>query len=315
MAETSTPLLIVNPNSGGGKTGREWPDLQRRIEARIGAVEVAFTKRSGHGIELAEEAANAGRKTIVAVGGDGSMNEIVNGVLRSKKEGVEIGLIAQGTGGDFRKTLDLAHDLDAYLDALASGRTRKIDAGRVRYHEVNGEEKERFFLNIVSAGMGGLVDRYVATASRALGGSFAYFGASFRALLQAKRGALRITVTREGKTTTHRTETYVVAVCNGKYFGSGMKAAPMAEPDDAVLELITFGPQNKLAFAATSSAVYEGNHLRHPDALHVRGEHFRIELENEADARARFLIDLDGEPLGGLPMEVDVLPSALTFRV
>ena len=162
--------------------------MQSVIESRLGAVKIAFTEHAGHGIELARAGAENGHALIVAVGGDGTFNEVVNGVMLSKCA-TKVGIIGQGTGGDFSRALGVEHRLDKYLDTLVSGRERKLDVGWLRYRD--GEVmRERYFVNILSAGMGGLVDRYVADASRALGGTAAYFGASVKALVACREGKL-----------------------------------------------------------------------------------------------------------------------------
>ncbi|MDB4934951.1 MAG: Transcription regulator, partial [Labilithrix sp.] len=131
------PLLVVNPSSGGGATGRTFGAMKDTIERALGPVDVAMTERSGHGIDLAREGAIAGHPLVVAVGGDGTFHEVVNGLMQAKggaygtkADATRIGMIAQGTGGDFRKTLGLEHRLDKYLDALKSGRERSLDVGK-----------------------------------------------------------------------------------------------------------------------------------------------------------------------------------------
>ncbi len=134
------PLLVVNPKSGGGATGRTFGAMRATIERALGDVEVAMTERSGHGIDLAREGAIAGHPLVVAVGGDGTFHEVVNGLMQARSsdygaghvraKDVRVGMIAQGTGGDFRKTLGLEHRLDKYLDALKSGRERGLDVAK-----------------------------------------------------------------------------------------------------------------------------------------------------------------------------------------
>ena len=312
MGTAGTTLLIVNPKSGGGKTERAWPELSKVIDAKLGEHDIVFTERAGHGIELAREGAKKGHSLIVAVGGDGTFSEVVSGVVASGAD-AQVGIIGQGTGGDFRRTLGIEHRLDAYLSALTSDKTRALDVGKVTFDD-GGKESTRYFVNIVSAGMGGLVDKYVATASRALGGGAAYFGASVKALLRAELGHVRAEVTLEGKTETHRIRTFMLAICNGQYFGSGMHVAPMAQPGDGVFELVSLGPTNKVAFALTSSAIYKGEHLKQPGAVHLRGDKITLTLDNERSAKPHFLIDLDGEAVGGLPMTVEMLKGAVTVR-
>ncbi len=310
------PVLVVNPRSGGGKTGKTFGAMRATIEQRLGPCELRETARVGHAIELAREAALAGHPLVIAVGGDGTFNEVVNGLMLAKTapqgREAELGLIAQGTGGDFRRTLGLEHRLDVYLDALAAGKTRRLDVGMLTHDGA----RTRYFANILSAGMGGLVDQYVADASgptRALGGTAAYFTASLRALVNAKVGRVRCKVTRDGVVTEHVFETLMVAICNGRYFGSSMMVGPMAEIDDGVLELVALGNTSKVGFALTSKRIYDGSHMQDASTVHLRGQALELELVND-EARSRFLLDCDGEPLGGLPISVKLLPGALALR-
>jgi diacylglycerol kinase (ATP) len=302
------PLLVVNPSSGGGATARAFPEMRGTIERALGECEVAMTEARGHGMELAREGALAGHPLIVAVGGDGTIHEVANGILSSKKD-VELGIIGQGTGGDLRKTLGLEHRLDRYLERIASGRRRSIDVGRFS----GGGKTEHHFVNILSIGMGGLVDRYVAQTSRAFGGKVAYLGATLKALAMARLGHVRCTVTHEGKTSEHLVRSFMIAICNGQYFGGGMHVAPMASPDDGAFEIVALGATTKLGFALTSSSVYSGEHLKQAGTVHLRASHARFELVNE-DAASVFGLDVDGEPMEGMPLEITCLPGALAVR-
>jgi YegS/Rv2252/BmrU family lipid kinase len=303
------PLLVLNPQSGGGKTGRTATQIRDTVARGLGDVEMVLTERAGHGAELAREAAEAGHPLVIAVGGDGTIHEVANGILASGRE-VELGIIGQGTGGDFRKTLGIEHRLDRYIEAIASGKRRTVDVGRF----TGGGKEAHHFVNILSVGMGGLVDRYVADGSRALGGAAAYFGASLRALLNAELGHVRATVTAaDGTTTETLLRSYMIAICNGQYFGGGMKVAPMASVDDAVFDLVALGATSKLGFALTSRAIYSGDHMKQAGTVHLRGSKIRLTLENK-HASANYLLDVDGEPMGELPLEVECVPNALTVR-
>jgi YegS/Rv2252/BmrU family lipid kinase len=309
----SAPLLIVNPMSAGGATGRMFASMRATVEARLGAVDVEMTRSGGHAAELARKGADEGRPLIVAVGGDGTFSETVNGILAAEKP-CPVGLIGAGTGGDFRKTLGLEHRLDKYLDAIASGATRSIDVGKARFRGKDGRDKDHYFVNILSAGMGGLVDQYVATGSRLLGGTMAYFMASTKALFRIKPGTVRFELTTpDGKAETRELPGYMMAVCNGQYFGSGMHVAPMAKIDDGRFEVVVMNAPNKVAFAVTSQAIYDGKHLASKDVTHFSCTKVHMDLVNE-EARSTFLLDVDGEPLGGLPLTVEVMPGAITLR-
>ena len=307
------PLIIVNPRSGGGRAGRMFAPVRAALERRLGECDVAFTARSEHAIELSRSAVEAGTRLVVAVGGDGTLHEVANGVLDAAVAGAAVGYVGQGTGGDFRRTLGLEHSLDAYVEAIASGRERTVDVGRLRYRATDGGDRSRWFVNILSAGMGGLVDRYVSETTKVLGGKAAYFWASARALGRCERGRLRCQVTLDGDRHEREIETYMIAICNGRYFGSGMHVAPMARPDDGRFEVVSMDAPGKLAFAAVSRRIYEGAHLGAPGVQHFACDRIAIELENER-ARPVFLLDVDGEPLGGLPLDVELVRGALTLR-
>lgn len=306
------PLLIVNPWAGGGRAGRALPAVRAVVERRLGPVDVAPTERSGHAVSLAAEAARGGRSLIVAVGGDGTLHEVANGVLEAGAAAA-VGYIGQGTGGDFRRTLGLEHRLDRYIDAIASGRERPVDVGRATFRGLDGTPRARWFVNILSAGLGGLVDRYVADATRLFGGKASYFWASARALARCRRGRLRCEVTFQGEAKTRELDAFMIAICNGRYFGGGMYVAPMAEPDDAQLEVVSMDAPTKLAFAAFSRRIYDGSHLRAAGVQHFSCNRIALDLDGDR-ARDVFLLDVDGEPLGGLPLEVEVVPRALRLR-
>src|SRR5882672_949171 len=187
-------LVIVNQQSGGGRIGARLGRLRALLERRLGSVELQCTERPGHAIDIAREAAIGGRALIVAVGGDGTLHEVANGILDAGSR-TTLGYVGIGTGGDFRRTLGIEHRLDAYVEAIASGRDLSIDVGRLRFRAPDGAEASRWFVNIVSAGMGGLVDRYVARTTKSLGGRAAYLLASARALVQCERGRLHCGVT------------------------------------------------------------------------------------------------------------------------
>jgi YegS/Rv2252/BmrU family lipid kinase len=302
------PLVVVNPNAAGGRAGRTFPAVRAVLEHRLGPVDVATTERAGHAIAIAAEAARGGRALVVAVGGDGTLHEVANGVLDAGG-GAAVGYVGQGTGGDFRRTLGIEHRLEAYVEALARGREVQVDAGRARFRG-DGEARTRWFTNILSAGMGGLVDRYVASTPKALGGKAAYLWSSARALAGCKRGRLRCAVELAGQAHERTVDAYMIAICNGRYFGGGMHVAPAAKVDDGRFEVIVMDAPSKLAFAVFARRIYDGSHLSVPGVQHFSCDRLAIDLEND-DARSVFLLDVDGEPLGGLPLEVEVVPRAL----
>jgi len=308
------PLLIVNPRSGGGRTGALFEKMRSPIERSLGAFDTVFTERGRHAVDLAREAALSGRETVVAVGGDGAIHEVTNGLMQAKEKGAEgtrLGIIGTGTGGDFRKSLEIEHRLDKYSEVVARGATRTIDVGRFSYATHDGAEAHAYFMNILSVGIGGLVDRYVAEAGRALGGTLTYLTASLKGLVNSEVGVLRCTVSCDGQRREEEIHTRNIAICNGRYFGSGMQVAPMAKLDDGLLDVVDLGAAPRLRFFLVSSRMYVGTHINHADVKHFRCDKLEIELVNKA-VKDRFLLDVDGEPLGTLPISIELKKNALT---
>ena len=321
------PLLIVNPSAGGGRAGRTFAALRPVVERVLGRVDVQITTRAGHAILLARDAAQEGRELVIALGGDGTLHEVANGVLAahdtydthdarharaSSPSRTAIGFIAEGTGGDFRKSLGLAHRLDQYLEAIASGRERRVDAARATYRNADGTEGKRWFVNILSAGLGGKVDRFVTEAPRALPPTAAYLWASLRAVAGTDQARMSLVVERPGRTEL-RLEAWFLAVCNGTTFGSGMRVAPMAKVDDGRLEIVALSAPSKLAFLQLASRLYGGTHIGHPGVLHLYGE--RVEIAPLPGPGAEpVLLDIDGEPLGRLPVAIEIVPGDLRIR-
>jgi YegS/Rv2252/BmrU family lipid kinase len=302
------------PRAGGGRSAGVLAEVQSLLDRRLGGVDVASTARGGHAIDLARDAAREGRSMVVAVGGDGTFHEVANGLLSAGVTGgPALGYVGVGTGGDFRRTLGIEHRLDAYVDAIAKGRDQTVDAGKVRYRTPAGETASRWFVNVLSAGMGGLVDQYVAESRRSLGGTATYFLASVRALAAIERGHLRCGVSLGDATHERQLDSYMFAVCNGRFFGSGMEVAPMAKLDDGRFEVVSMDAPSKMAFATSAHRIYSGRHLSMPGSQHFACDRLTVDLENPR-AREVFLLDVDGEPLGGLPIDVELVPRALTVR-
>jgi diacylglycerol kinase (ATP) len=327
-AMNQTPLLVVNPRSGGGNTGKIFDAMRVPLKRALGDFDVAFTERGRHAVELAREAALGGRGLVVAVGGDGTIHEVVNGLMEARAEGskgfggpmppilkTRLGVIGQGTGGDFRRSLGIEHRLDRYCAAIAGGRTRHVDVGRATFTGHDGAPASSYFINILSAGIGGIVDQLVAEASRGLGGTVAYYTASLRGLMRSVIGTCKCTLSLAGQERVEEVTTRNIAICNGRFFGSGMKVAPMAELDDGVFEVVSLGAASKLRFAIESSSrIYTGEHIGKEGIQHFRCNKVTLELLNK-DVGDRFLLDVDGEPLGRMPLSIEVMPGALDVLV
>lgn len=307
------PLFIVNPKSGASRTAPALSKILAAVESALGDVAIRYTTRRGHARELAAEGAREGRQLIVAVGGDGTFSEVANGVLLTDDADSAVGLVNLGTGGDFRRTLGIGPGHEQCIDALTLGRERLIDVGRASFLGPDGVPIEQYFVNVLSAGLGGLVDQYVATAPAFLGGRAAYYLASLRAVAVGKERPVLARVTWQGETRERVIPAYVIAVCNGRWFGGGMDIAPMALPDDGRLEVLTITERNRVYLAAKIRKIYPGRHLEEPTVHHFPCQRIELRLA-EQGANRRYPLDVDGDPLGSLPLTIEVVPRRLRLR-
>jgi diacylglycerol kinase (ATP) len=224
-----------------------------------------------------------------------------------------VGLINVGTGGDFRRSLGIEAGVDQCLRALTSGRERMVDVGRASFLALDGRPVEQYFVNVLSAGLGGLVDRYIDRMPTFLGGRIGYYLAALGAVVVSKEQPLQARITWQGETREEMVPAYLVAICNGRWFGGGMDVAPMASPDDGRLEVVTVTAPSKLYLGDRVRGVYTGRHLEEPTVHHFPCERLELRLQEEA-AERRFLLDVDGEALGSLPLRVEVVPRRLRVR-
>ena len=305
---------IVNPRSAGRRTAARWPRVAERIEAELGPVETVFTDAPDSATRLTREALRDGVEQIVAVGGDGTINEVVNGFFDGDEPvnpDAVLAIAVLGTGGDFRKTLGIGSDVDDFVRRIAAGRVRSVDVGHLRFVDHEGRPATRYFGNIASFGLSGEVVAAVNRAgfSKKLGGKFAFQWASFTSLLRHHDARVRITVDDdEGRVEESLT---IAAVCNGQYFGGGMRIAPDASPDDGLFDVVTLRDLGVLDFMRYSGLIYRGEHV-HLDRVSItRGRRIIAEPMNEGE---HVLLDVDGEQPGRLPATFELRRGALKIR-
>jgi diacylglycerol kinase (ATP) len=302
-------LLVINPKAGGGRSS----DLLQRLETLVADrvtkdLTVSYTESTGHAAELAKEAAKAGHSLVIAAGGDGTVSECARGIYAvAEADRPVLAIVGLGTGSDFARGLGLSHRLSDYVEVIRTGNERACDLGLCTFDE----NVERTFLNVLSFGLGGLVDEYVASASRTLGAKATYFGASVRALVKGEPLDLRVSATREqGVTMEHRLRTFNFAVCNGSYFGSGMKIAPEAKLVDGLFDCVALGHTGKVLFALKSLSVYSGRHLQDPETAYFQAAALSVK---RADG-GTLTIDVDGEALRAKRADIRVAKGAIRLR-
>ncbi|HWP06558.1 MAG TPA: diacylglycerol kinase family protein [Polyangiaceae bacterium] len=303
--------LIVNPTAGSGSAGRVAPTVQRALERRGIEVTVCPTAGPGDATRFAGESRASAADCTVVVGGDGTLNEVCQAYLDARGEplaGPPLGIVPAGTGGDFRKTLELDTDVERSVERLLGCEPRAFDLGILSAMDHDGRPVTRAFVNIASFGLGGLTDRVVNAGPKWLGGRSAFFLGTLRALIAYRNAAVRVTV--DGAVWLE-SPVVNVALANGRYFGGGMQIAPEADPTDGLLDVVALGDLTRLGTVALTQSVYTGTHLDKASVEHTRGR--VIEAEPLVPG-AEVLIDLDGETPGRLPLAARVAAGALWLR-
>jgi diacylglycerol kinase (ATP) len=238
----------------------------------------------------------------VAVGGDGTVNEVVNGIAGT---GAELATIPIGTGMDFGRTYGIPTKFDDAVRVARDGAVRTIDAGRVAYRAWSGAPETRLFANVGSVGMSGAVAQRANGMSKALGGRMTFFYALTRVFLEWQN--TDVTVRLDGAERHGRMHDVVIA--NGVWHGGGMMLAPDARPDDGVFDVVLIGDVSKLDFLTTAPKIYKGRHVAHPKVEVLRSS--RVEV----DAGEHLPIEVEGEQVGTTPATFEVVPNALRLRV
>ena len=308
-------FVVVNPRSGNGRTGRDWKAIERALSAIYPSMSVGFTRQRGEAAQLVRYALREGHLEIVAVGGDGTINEAVNGMFDldgSTPPDSVFAFLTSGTGGDFRKTFGIEAGIDGGIQRLKRASIRAIDAGRVSCLTRAGEPTLRYFVNIASFGMSGAIVDAVnrARIAKLFGGSFAFAFHSALGMLRYRNRAVRLIVDGvEDEIASIAT----VAVANGKYFGGGMQVAPGALVDDGYFDVVVMGGAPKGQSLAEMRLIYSGEHIKKPHVRVLRGGH--VVVAPVAETRGKpVLIETDGEAAGRLPATFEILPRALNLR-
>jgi diacylglycerol kinase (ATP) len=294
-------VVIVNPHSGRGAS---LPGIERALRDAGLDYRIARTGGRGHATELAREALEGGARYLVAAGGDGTVHEVINGMLgddgRPVAADAVLGVVACGSGCDFVRSFGLPGDVAGAVRRLAGGDgLRRIDVGRLTC--VPGVT--RYFANIAEAGLGGSVVARTAGLPGFLGA--ARYLAGFWLTLPGFRPA---TVRLEADGQAYQWQAHNVVVANCRFYGGGMAISPASEPDDGALDVLVMAGPKSEAFT-TVPRVYRGTHLPHRNIATLRAARLRV------DADPPFDIEADGELLGTTPATFEVIPGAIRLKI
>lgn len=298
------PLFIVNPASGGGKTcKRRWPEVEGLLRERGTPFDAVLTERPGHAVELAEAAVREGRSLIVSVGGDGTLNEVGNGILLGAegREPPRLGIVPGGRGSDLHRALGIPRDSRGSLAVALEGRPRPIDAGLMRF-VLDGREERRHFFNICGTGFDAEVTARANRMPGFMGGTVPYLLSTLVSLFALEPKHVRLVA--DGAERTYDGIAGVV-VANGNYYGGGMMISPHSRLDDGLFHVVVMMQRAPRKLAAAPWRIYRGTHLGLPEFEELTCRELVIE------SRERMLLQPDGEVFGEAPFRFTNVPGAL----
>ncbi|MGB8816743.1 MAG: diacylglycerol kinase family protein [Rhizobiaceae bacterium] len=304
--------VILNPVAGAGKASKVWPEFEAELARQFGAFDLRRTNRPDEAVLIAEAMAREGYELIVAAGGDGTISETADGILRTRdgpSAAAALGILPCGTGSDLARTLKLDGTPADAVRRLIGGTGRLIDAGRVSFTSVAGRKTERHFINIASLGLSGPTSRAVNAAKRSneASGQLVFMWHTIKELVKYQFQTVRITVDDQPPI---EARIALVAAANGRYFGGGMMIAPDAIEDDGLIDLVIFRGAAKLKLIFDLRLLYTGSHRDHPQVTILRGKKVLIEPVGDPLMNTA-LLDVDGEAPGQIPALFEVLPKAI----
>lgn len=298
-------VFIVNPQAGNGSTGLNWPYIESLAKDRLGPFEVNMTKRPGDAAMFAKNAAAEKARLLVCVGGDGTLNEVVNGIMthdESIRSDVTLGFIPNGTGCDFVRTVSIPQDIEQAVDLIVSGSVRSIDLGVLVFQDHQGHDRCRFFHNIASFGLGGEVAQRVNRTTKALGPFVSFMWATLISIFLYGKKRIQISVDNDYK---KEIVIWNVAASNGQYHGGGMWVAPDASVCDGLLNVTIIGDLTIPEVFLNLSKLYNGRIYDINKVITLTGKKVAAISED------RVLLEVDGEQPGMLPIVVKTVPGAL----
>jgi YegS/Rv2252/BmrU family lipid kinase len=303
-------VLVVNPKSASGTTGRNWEQINQEIRRGLGTdYDVKLTESQGHATTLTSEAIKDGCELIVAVGGDGTINEVVNGFFDKEKPinpNAALAAMSIGTGTDFVKTLEFPTTPFEAAERIRRGKIWAIDLGKCTFTGLDGEQRSRFFINIADFGSGGAVVDKVNRTTKIFGGQISFLW-----------GILTTLPTYKNKLTKYRIDngpeeekvlnTFVVA--NGRYYGGGLKPAPNAQLDDGLFDIVSIGDVGFLEAVSSLGKFRKGTYLEVPKVASYNGKTVVASSEETQ------LVEMEGEVVGRLPAQFEMFPKAMNIII
>ena len=306
QSEKASWLIIVNPASADGRTGHRWARTAELFQRRLPPFEAVFTKAPQQAGELARQAVEQGAETIGVHGGDGTVNEVINGLLSGPNPlPLPLALLPSGTGADLVRSLGIPHSLPQAAVQAAGGRLRSVDVCLAEFLDLQKKPCRRYFVNVTDIGFGGEVVRHVNGHSKRLGGRISFLIGLLATLFRYRNKPIRVSLDEQPPFAVRASS---IVIANGQYFGGGMWVAPTARVDDGRLEVIVVGDVTKREVLTNIPRLYRGTLAGHPKVQTFQAQSVLLESTEEV------FIDMDGELVGCLPVRFVTLPGKIKIR-
>lgn len=294
--ESGRVVVVVNPVAGKGKALAALPRIQSVLDSLGRSYHIHVTTRAGDACDTTVRLAQAGASVIIAVGGDGTIHEVANGLCESGTA-VPMGIVPAGSGGDFARTVGASKRIEESVSVACSGRHRPIDVGIATFDD----GRSCFFINVAGLGFDALVAERAARTKFLPGANLPYLVAALQTLVSYRN--IPVNVDADGERIS--TNAVFVQAANARFMGGGYQIAPMADISDGLLDVAIVGDMTKPDLLRTLPKVYSGRHVTHPKFIHRRAQSIRIETARPAR------VQLDGELLGSTPVTFSVKPGAV----
>jgi YegS/Rv2252/BmrU family lipid kinase len=297
-------FIIVNPHAGLGKANKDWSVISKLLEKADLAFTFEFTQYRQNAKELAVRAIENGCRNLIAVGGDGTLNEIVNGIMEQKicsSTDIILGVIPVGTGNDWGKMYEIPDDYEGAVDVIRRSNYFIQDAGKVMFFN-DGKKQHRYFANIAGIGFDAVVvNKTNKQKENNKGGKFLYLYNLFTSLFSSAYSNAEILM--DDKKINSSVFSMNVGIC--KYSGGGMMQVPGAIADDGLFDITLIRKIGKFEVIRNVKNLYDGSFIRNPKVSTSRAKHIII------NADPAVFLEVDGESLGTTPLEFEIIPSSL----
>jgi len=305
-------LVLVNLHAGTNKGKRDWPEIKALLEKAEFQMEIVFTEHPGHAIQITQKAIEEDDfANIIVVGGDGTFNEVANGIFRQKKlktNDVTLGMITVGTGNDWGRMYDMPAEYSEQIKIIQKGKTFIQDVGVVKYQS-HQKRDNRYFVNVAGMGYDALVAQKTNQMKKSgKGGALVYMVNLIKALFQYK--VTHLEIDSDGKQIfSGKVFSMSIGIC--KFNGAGMMQLPHAIPDDGLFDVTIIRKTSKLKVIRSIKNLYDGSFIKMKEVETFTGRNFTIKSKPEQ----RLYLETDGESLGSSPLDFEVIPKAVKLII